>query len=152
MSNFVDELTQDLPKFATGGIVRGSQMFGPGGCVIPHTLPSFDYDINIKAPSTAEEIVEICDGIKSMLLEKNRKYGDSALSPTRVFSKADSIEQIKVRIDDKLSRLRNAQDDEDEDVVSDLMGYLVLLRIAQNRKKRTDSVVQTLSSGVIPVN
>ena len=66
-----------------------------------------------------------------MLLEKNRKYGDSALHPVRVFSKADPLEQLKVRVDDKLSRLRNQQPDEDEDVVLDLVGYLILYLVAR---------------------
>lgn len=76
-------------------------------------------------------IAEECDAIKNMLLEKNRKYGNSALNPVRVFSKADPIEQINVRIDDKLSRIKSAQKDEDEDVEKDLMGYLVLKRVAR---------------------
>ena len=44
-------------------------------------------------------------GIEDMLVEKNAAYGDSALNPVRVFSKADPLEQLRVRIDDKLSRL-----------------------------------------------
>lgn len=80
-------------------------------------------------------IAEECDGIKEMLLEKNRKYGNSALNPIRVFSKADPYEQINVRLDDKLSRIRSAQDDEDEDVDKDLIGYLILRRIAKNGRK-----------------
>lgn len=76
-------------------------------------------------------IAEECDSIKSLLLEKNRKYGNSALTPVRIFSTADPIEQIKVRIDDKLSRIRFSQSDEDEDVLTDLIGYLVLLKIAK---------------------
>lgn len=79
------------------------------------------------------EICIICDEIKELLLTKNRKYGDSALNPVRVFSKASPLEQLKVRIDDKLSRLKNAQDDEDEDVVTDLIGYLVLYKVAESR-------------------
>ena len=75
--------------------------------------------------------------LKELLLEKNRKYGDSALNPVRIFSKASTLEQLKVRMDDKLSRLRNAQDDDDEDPVTDLIGYLVLYKVAlmhHNRK------------------
>lgn len=87
----------------------------------------------MKAPS-AKEIAEECDAIKLMLLQKNAKYGDSALNPVRCFSKADAIEQIKVRLDDKLSRLMRGQGKEDEDVEKDLMGYLVLLRVARGRK------------------
>lgn len=74
-----------------------------------------------------------CDAIKNMLMEKNRKYGNSALEPVRVFSKASPTEQILVRLDDKLSRLRSAQGDEDEDVIADLIGYLILLRVARRK-------------------
>ena len=65
--------------------------------------------------------------IGDLLKEKNLKYGNSALDPMRVFSKASPEEQLLVRIDDKLSRMRNQKPNEDEDVVLDLVGYLVLL-------------------------
>ena len=84
--------------------------------------------------NTAELITKKVKEIEPLLLEKNRKYGDSALNPCRIFSKADAVEQIKVRIDDKLKRLQNEQNDEDEDVVKDLVGYLVLLMIAKDNK------------------
>lgn len=70
--------------------------------------------------------------IKTLLLAKNRKYGNSALEPKRIFSKASPVEQLLVRIDDKLSRLSNQTIDEDEDVVTDLIGYLIILKMAQN--------------------
>jgi hypothetical protein len=89
------------------------------------------------------DISHVCNGIREMLLEKNRKYGDAALNPVRIFSKANTVEQLKVRMDDKLSRLRNAQDDEDEDVVSDLIGYLVLFKVAQLQQRRVDEFVLT---------
>ena len=76
-------------------------------------------------------IIETCEEVKEMLLDKNRKYGDSALNPQRIFSKANPIEQINVRIDDKLSRIKSGQGDEDEDVESDLLGYLVLKNVAK---------------------
>ena len=75
-------------------------------------------------------IIETCEELKEMLLDKNRKYGDSALNPQRIFSRADTIEQINVRIDDKLSRLKSRQADEDEDVENDLLGYLILKKVA----------------------
>ena len=60
-------------------------------------------------------IAETCDEIKELLLDKNRKYGDSAVNPIRILSKSSNTEQILVRIDDKLNRIKNAQSDEDED-------------------------------------
>lgn len=82
---------------------------------------------------TRRQISEVCDEVRQMLLEKNRRYGDSALNPVRLFSQADPIEQLKVRLDDKLSRLRSGQCDDDEDVEMDLLGYLILLRVARRR-------------------
>jgi hypothetical protein len=70
-----------------------------------------------------------CQQITETLLEKNRKYGDSAINPVRVFSRADAVEQINVRLDDKISRIMSGQTDDDEDVELDLIGYLVLKRV-----------------------
>ncbi len=85
---------------------------------------------------TQTDIACVCDEIRNLLLEKNRKYGDSALNPVRIFSKASVLEQLKVRMDDKLSRLRNAQDDEDEDPTTDLIGYLILYKVALRQLRR----------------
>ena len=80
---------------------------------------------------TESKIVAMCDTIKSVLVSKNRKYGDSALNPIRIFSKSDAKEQLRVRIDDKLNRIINRKADEDEDAVLDLIGYLILYKIAE---------------------
>jgi heavy metal translocating P-type ATPase len=50
----------------------------------------------VTGPTSADLIAAECDAIKAMLLEKNAAYGDSALDPLRIFSKADPVEQIKV--------------------------------------------------------
>lgn len=85
---------------------------------------------------TSDHISLVCDSIKTLLIDKNNRYGDAALNPTRIFSKADSIEQLLVRIDDKLNRIQKGDGllETDEDVVVDLIGYLVLLKIALGRK------------------
>lgn len=82
------------------------------------------------------EIVKVCDEIKELLLSKNAKYGDSALDPIRVFSKSSALEQILVRIDDKISRIQRGAGllAKDEDVVNDLIGYLFLLKIVLRRQ------------------
>ena len=78
-----------------------------------------------------QNITKTCDGIKALLLSKNEKYGDSALSALGVFSKLNSAEAIKARIDDKLSRISNmGLGYTDEDTLDDLIGYLLLLKIA----------------------
>jgi hypothetical protein len=82
-----------------------------------------------------KEISRVCDSIKNMLLQKNMAYGDSALNPCRIFSSASTVEQILVRIDDKLNRVKQGTGifGGGEDVITDLIGYLVLLRIAVDR-------------------
>lgn len=80
-------------------------------------------------------IQEECDLLKGMLLEKNRAYGNSALEPLRIFSRCDPAEQIKVRLDDKLSRLSRGSA-AGEDVELDLLGYLILLRVERKLRQR----------------
>jgi hypothetical protein len=71
--------------------------------------------------------------IAQMLIEKNIAYGDSALDPVRIFSKANNVEQLLVRIDDKLSRFARGTDYPGDNDIDDLIGYLVLLKIAKMR-------------------
>lgn len=89
-------------------------------------------------PQTQIDIATTCDEIKELLLEKNRKYGDSALSPLRVFSKCDPVEAILVRMDDKLSRIRTSDPEDAEDAYLDLLGYLVLHRVALMQERRAN--------------
>lgn len=86
---------------------------------------------NDEMSQTAVLIAKICDDIRDLLLRKNQAYGNSALEPIRVFSKASSCEQILVRIDDKLNRIKQGANilSEDEDVLQDLIGYLILLKV-----------------------
>ena len=76
-----------------------------------------------------KEILQICNEVAEMLIKKNRDYGNSALDPVRIFSKTDTIEQLNVRMDDKLSRLARGSN-AGEDPEWDLIGYLVLKRVA----------------------
>jgi hypothetical protein len=74
--------------------------------------------------------------IRELLVSKNLKYGNSALEPLGVFSKLSAKEGLLVRIDDKLKRIKNGSlEKDDEDVINDLIGYLVLLKIETNREK-----------------
>lgn len=79
--------------------------------------------------TTADKIKIECNEVMELLLEKNRKYGDSATSAGIAFNISPVI-AIKARINDKLARLRNDNKDEDDDITKDLLGYLILLRIA----------------------
>ena len=82
------------------------------------------------------EVKEVLEEIGRGLIAKNRAYGDSALRPLRVFSRSSADEGLRVRLDDKLSRIARGDGSGDEDAVADLIGYLVLLRIAQRREVR----------------
>lgn len=83
--------------------------------------------------NTVNDINRVCNEIKEMLMEKNLAYGDSALDPVRIFSKSDSSEQIRVRIDDKLSRFAKGKEYPGDNDINDLIGYLILLKIAKER-------------------
>lgn len=74
----------------------------------------------------AAAIKAVCQDLEALLIDKNRKYGNSAISPLRIFSRATTLEQLNVRMDDKLSRIRNLQVDDREDAEHDLTGYLIL--------------------------
>jgi hypothetical protein len=91
-----------------------------------------DYDAYYPMrPTTADLITIKCGQIRDMLLEKNLAYGDSALKPVRIFSSSAEDEQLLVRIDDKLSRIKRGKAD-NEDAVLDLVGYLILLLVARD--------------------
>lgn len=85
-----------------------------------------------------------------MLVEKNAKYGDSAANPMRVFSRASTIEQLLVRIDDKLSRIARGAGfgTEDEDTVKDLVGYLALLHAVSNVSSGRPALVEDVREGI----
>ena len=91
------------------------------------------YIHSLSAPS-GNEILTNCLGIAQMLIEKNIAYGDSALDPVRIFSKSNPVEQLHVRIDDKLSRLMKGTDYPGDNDIDDLIGYLILLKVAKEKK------------------
>jgi hypothetical protein len=79
----------------------------------------------------AVQVGVVLDEIRDLLIAKNQKYGNSALEPLGVFSQLSAKEGLLVRIDDKLKRIKNGSlEKDDEDVINDLIGYLVLLKIS----------------------
>ena len=83
-----------------------------------------------------EDLDKVLTKIRTILRDKNRKYGDAALNPSQTFGRSDPIELINVRMDDKLSRIRNRQNEDDEDPELDLIGYLLLKQIALLRRNQ----------------
>jgi hypothetical protein len=75
-------------------------------------------------PDMQQLIAEECDSIKKLLQTKNREYGNSALEPMNIFS---NVARIKAT--------RDVETSIKEDTVLDLIGYLVLLRIAERAQE-----------------
>lgn len=85
---------------------------------------------NVRALITRE-----CRWLEEFLHDKNAGYGNSVLDPMRVFSKTSPIEQLYVRIDDKLSRISRGDLSKGDPgklaaTVDDLQSYLILLKVA----------------------
>jgi len=72
-----------------------------------------------------EETSIVTSKIFDVVIEKNKRYGDSALSPINLFSKLDNTSSILIRLDDKISRIKNADELRMNDI-TDVMGYLIL--------------------------
>jgi hypothetical protein len=82
----------------------------------------------VKAVEDQVKISAVCEAMKRFLQSKNKKYGNSALDPFRICSKADATQQILIRMDDKLNRISHSQKLRKNDFV-DLIGYGLLLMI-----------------------
>lgn len=77
-----------------------------------------------------ETIRTECTKIAEMLCEKNEAYGNAVCNPIAIFSKASPLEQIQIRIDDKLARIQRSDANAlGEDAVFDMIGYLILYRV-----------------------
>ena len=89
-------------------------------------------EINNPLPkTTAIKIEDVLESLLNLLIAKNKNYGNSALEPLGIFNKSNSTEGIKVRLDDKLMRVKNCSELRKNDV-ADLLGYLTLLCISED--------------------
>lgn len=88
------------------------------------------------------ELDKTLSTIRKLLIEKNESYGDSAINPIRVFSKASADEQLKVRLDDKLSRLARGKPYPNDNDIIDIIGYLILLQMVSNKHDAGDNYGQ----------
>lgn len=92
-----------------------------------------------KSMDTRDLILKTSQEVTNLLLEKNDAYGDSALNPVGIFSRGDAIDSLCARIDDKLMRIKSRGiTDATEDTVQDLIGYLILLKIAIHKKNELE--------------
>jgi len=90
-----------------------------------------------------EKITKTIDSMKHLLLVKNERYGNSALSPLSIFTthvgKNQAANSILIRLDDKLSRVKNSENLKKNDI-SDLIGYLTLLCVNQGWEDFSDLI------------
>lgn len=92
-----------------------------------------------------ERIAAMCDRIKGILLEKNARYGNSAIEPLGVLCPdGDALMQIGVRLEDKLKRIKTmgglatvlrSQAPDGEDTVTDTVGYYVLALVRADMER-----------------
>ncbi len=101
------------------------------------TIPSWKEDnlrwIQTRTDSDdfAEKLDEVASKVVNLLKSKNKAYGNTALDPVQIFSRLDATEAICARIDDKIMRIKNKGiNDQTEDTVDDLIGYLLLLKMS----------------------
>lgn len=78
-----------------------------------------------------QKVRTLLDDMATLLVEKNTAYGNSALDPVRIFSKADTLEQLYVRLDDKINRVKQGHEFPGDDTIRDIIGYCTLILIAR---------------------
>lgn len=88
-------------------------------------------DLPREALTFEQKVQDILHGMADLLVEKNAAYGNSALDPVRIFSKADTTEQLYVRLDDKINRVKQGHEYQGDDTIRDIIGYCTLILIAR---------------------
>lgn len=99
--------------------------------------------------SSRDDITRVFDSMRDLVLEKNKRYGDSALSPLCIFATPErmadpSITQaqksIYIRLDDKLSRIANSTGAPKKNDLADSMGYISLACTSHGYTDFTDLI------------
>jgi hypothetical protein len=94
------------------------------------TIPSW-VQTNTNSDDFADKLDKVSSEVVALLKSKNKAYGNTALDPVQIFSRLDATEAICARIDDKIMRIKNKGiNDQTEDTVNDLIGYLLLLKMS----------------------
>lgn len=90
----------------------------------------------MKKSDTQKKIIELTKALQDLLLYKNEKYGDSALSPKHIFYKGNAVNSVLIRLDDKLGRIMTNGDNTPRvNDVTDIIGYCILLLIGMGTEK-----------------
>lgn len=133
-------MTKKKEKKVTMSVPEGLEFNTPYTMSSTHNEHYWDVDRNKDpwkpaSPKFGWHLDKVVEKITNLLKEKNEAYGNTALNPTNIFSKLDSTEAICARIDDKLARISNRGiNDETEDTVDDVIGYLLLLKMSMERE------------------
>lgn len=99
---------------------------------LSHDLCYLRYLLSVSCnDDTQSRISALYDAMKDMQLYKNRKYGNAALEPLHVFFKGDASDSIDIRLDDKLSRIKNNDGKCSNNDLADFVGY-VMLKLVKN--------------------
>jgi len=94
------------------------------------TIPSW-VETSTNSDDFADKLDKVSSEVVALLKSKNKAYGNTALDPVQIFSRLDATEAICARIDDKIMRIKNKGiNDQTEDTVDDLIGYLLLLKMS----------------------
>lgn len=101
-------------------------------------MMNFDCDIEIDGPVQSDLCWLYVDHL-AMLIEKNKRYGNSALDPIGIFNKSNPEAGLLIRIDDKLKRIEQNDEIRKNDV-SDLIGYLMLYCVSQGWVNHQDLI------------
>ena len=95
-------------------------------------------DETIPPPDYRAFIAAKCDEIKDLLLRKNESYGNSVFENDHVYSDATPGQAVRIRIDDKLQRIKNQKSFENEDTKLDVVGYMILELIISDLEKQSN--------------
>jgi len=102
-------------------------------------------EYNHSMTETQEQIDRVTSNFSKFLIEKNKRYGNSALKPLDVFgshisdSNSPALNNMFVRLDDKLSRIKNSDLLRKNDI-ADLVGYLILMCVSQGWEDFSDLI------------
>jgi hypothetical protein len=88
--------------------------------------------------NTQWKIKKITESLGDFLVEKNKRYGDSALEPLEGV-KYSVEDGIKIRLSDKVKRVINSDNLRKNDIL-DILGYMVLLCAHKNWTNFNDQI------------
>ncbi len=101
---------------------------------------SAEHQLKTPAERSQDNISEVVERLREMLISKNQNYGNSAFTPPVLCPKMDPEQALLVRMSDKVARLASlASGEKDrvgesmEDTLYDLAGYCILAIIAMRK-------------------